>query len=280
MVSVVFPSDVEAYRQAWSGFKGFFDENGVSLSVSEYNLKEEEPEAVYSQINQEKPDIVVTLGTKASKLAKEKIKDIPVVFCMVFKPQEIAGSNITGVSIEISAEIKLQGLKRILPEAKDIGVIYSTRSTQAYEEVSEVCRKMGFKLLEKRIDSEREFSQALQDISRQIDCFMMLPDSKIYSPISVKHLLLESLRKEFPVVGLSSVYTQAGALFSFECDYNNLGRQAAKMALKILNNERPTDIKPSMPRKMNLSLNLATAKRLGIEIPSQIIKDAREVFGE
>ncbi len=280
VVSVVFPSDVEAYRQAWEGFQGFFDAKKVPLWVSEYNLKKEEPAAVYSRINKAEPAVVVTLGTKASKLAKEKIKNIPVVFCMVFHPEEISTSNITGVSMEIPVEIKLQGIKRILPDTKKIGVIYSPGLTAAYKEISRIGRQMGFKFIGKRIDSEGGFPNALKDISRRIDCFLMIPDSKIYSPGSVKHLLLQSLREKFPVVGLSSLYTKAGALFSFDCNYNDLGRQAAKITLRILNGERPAYIECSIPRKTKLSLNRIAAERLGIDIPPQIIKEASEVFSE
>ncbi len=280
VVSVVFSSDIEAYQQAWNGFKEFFDERKVSLWVSDFNLKDEEPAVVYSQVSKEKPDIVFTLGTKASKLAREKIKDIPVVFCMVFNPKKIVDLNITGVSMEIPAKIKLQGIKRILPHIKKIGLIYSPGSTPAYEEISLLCNSIGFELVRRKIDSEKEFPDALKDISHKIDCFLMIPDSKIYFPKSVEYLLLESLREKFPVVGLSSVYTKAGALFSFDCDYNDLGHQAAEITLKILNNEKPSNIKPAIPRKTNLSLNLIAAERMGIEIPSQIIKEASEVFGE
>ncbi len=280
VVSVVFSSDIEAYQQAWSGFEKFLGEKKVSLWVSEYNLKEEEPVEVYSRINKERPDIVFTLGTKASKLAKEKIKDIPVVFCMVFNPKKIVDLNITGVSMEIPDEKKLQLIKRILPDGKNLGVIYSPISTLRYKKMSQTYRDFGLQLIGRKIDSGKELPEALEEISRQIDCFLMIPDSKIYFPKSVEYLLLESLRKKFPVVGLSSLYTKAGALFSFDCDYNDLGRQAAEITLKILNKEKPSNIKPAIPRKTNLSLNLIAAERMGIEIPSQIIKEASEVFGK
>jgi putative ABC transport system substrate-binding protein len=280
VVSVVFSSDFEAYQQAWSGFKKFLGEKKVPLWVSDYNFKKQEPAEVYSKINKEKPDVVVTLGSQASKLAKEKIKDIPVVFCMVFNPEKMVGLNITGVSMEIPAEIKIERIKKILPGAKKIGLIYSSESTVAYMEISRVCDQMGLKLITRMIDSEEGLPGALKDISSQIDCFLMIPDSKIYSPISIKHLLIQSLREEFPVIGLSSLYTKAGALFSFDCDYDDLGRQAAGITLRILNGEKPGDIAPSIPKKTKFSLNLATAERSGIEIPSQIIQEASEVFGK
>jgi len=109
---------------------------------------------------------------------------------------------------------------------------------------------------------------------------LMIPDPKIYFPRSVEYLLLESLRKRFPVVGLSRLYTKAGALLSFDCDYKDLGRQAGEIALRILDGENPADIQPQRPGKIKFSLNLLTAERLGIKIPSVIITEASEVFGK
>jgi putative ABC transport system substrate-binding protein len=278
MISVVFSSDIQAYRQAWDGFKEFFDKKGVSLWVSEYNLKEDGAEVVYPRISEEKPDIVFTLGTKASKLAEEKLKKIPIVFCMVFNPQEITGSNITGVSMEIPVKTKIRLIKRILPDGEKIGIIYSPESTSRHQVMSQACKDIGLQLIARKINSKGELPEVLREVSRQIDYFLMIADSKIYFPKSVEYLLLESLRQQFPVVGLSSVYTKAGALLSFDCDYNDLGHQAAEITLKILNNEKPSNIEPAIPRKTNLSLNLLAAERLGITIPSEIIAQACEVF--
>lgn len=280
VISVIFSSDIAPYHQSWEGFKEFLDEKEVALWGSKYNLKEEKAQIVYSRINEERPDMVFTLGTKASKLTKEKIKDIPVVFCMVLDPRAIIDLNVTGVSIDIPPGVKLKEVKRIIPNVKRIGMIYSAKTTSLYEEVLQACRELGLQLIGKKIDSGKELPDAIEEISWQIDCFLMIPDSKIYFPRSVKHLLLESLRKEFPVVGLSSFYTKAGALISFDCDYNDLGRQSGEIVLRILNGEKPANINPLRPRKIKLSLNLITAERFGIKIPPRIIREASEVFGK
>jgi putative ABC transport system substrate-binding protein len=121
---------------------------------------------------------------------------------------------------------------------------------------------------------------AFKELWRQIDCFLIIPDSRVYSAKSVEYLLVEAFRKTIPVIGLSSSYTKAGALISFECDYEDLGEQAAEIALKILNGEDPAKIKYLGPKKINFSLNLLAAQRLDIKISSDVIKEAKEVFGE
>jgi len=66
----------------------------------------------------------------------------------------------------------------------------------------------------------------------------MVADTKIYFPKSIEHLLREGLSRKIPVIGLSSSYTKAGSLISFDCDYEDLGRQTAEFALRILAGER------------------------------------------
>jgi putative ABC transport system substrate-binding protein len=279
-VTVIFSSAVAPYQRAWEGLKNYLNENKVSLRVSEHNLEKENPAHIIQQILRTNPDLVVTIGPEASMLAKEKIKNIPVVFSMVLHPRDFAGSNLTGVSLEIPFRMKLEKIKRILPHIKKIGVIYSSRSTPVYKEILQECKEMGIQLVVREIDSVKEFPDAFKDISwqRQLDLFLMIPDTKIYFLKSIEYLLIEGLKNKVPVIGLSSSYTRAGALISFEADYSDLGRQAGEIALKIFEGEKPANIKPSRPERINISLNLMVAERLDIKIHPQAIKEAGEVF--
>lgn len=279
-VSVIFSSDIEPYQQAYLGFKEFLDGNKVALQVSKYNLKEKQPETICSKINEEKPAMVFTLGLDASKLANQNLKNIPVVFCMVFDTEAVSGLNITGVSMDIPVGMKLENIKRILPDVKKIGLIYSTKSNPQYKEISQAAEEFGFQIIARKITSGKEFPDALKEISWQIDCFLMLPDTAIYFPQSVEYLLIEGLKNKFPVVGLSSFYTKTGALISFDCDYSDIGNQAGAIALRLLNGEKPADIGFSRPRKIKTSFNLITAERLNIKIPRVFIKEASDVFEE
>jgi putative ABC transport system substrate-binding protein len=278
VISVIFSSNAEPYQQSWKGFKKFLDEKRVALWVSQHNLEKDEPKEICRQIDEKKPDIVFALGAKAAKFAKEKIKDIPVVFGMVFDPDEFVGPNITGGSLKIPARRKLEEIKRILPGAKKLGMLYSPDSIALYKEVSKECVRTGFQLVARKVDSQKELPDAVKDISWQIDCFLMIPDPAIYFPKSVEHLLREGLEAKCPVIGLSLSYTKAGALASFDCDYNDLGRQAGELALRILDGVKTSRIPVFTPRKIDVSLNLITAERIGIEIPHDIIEQASKVF--
>ncbi len=279
-VSVVFSSDIEPYRQSYEGFKTFFDEKKAVLSVSKHNLEKENAEAVCSQIKKERPDIVFVLGTKALQLAREKINDAPIVFAMVLNPGTITDSNIYGVLLDIPPEIKLKNIKIILPDKNNIGMIYSPQSDILHQDVLHACTGLELKLVSKKINSRKGFPDVLEDISPQIDCFLMTPDTDIYFPKVAEHLLRTSVKNKFPVIGLSSTYVKAGALIAFDCDYEDLGRQAGELALGILSGEKQVNTQFVKPRKVKLSLNLLTAKILGITIPPEIINQASEVVGK
>lgn len=279
-ISVIFSSNIEPYQQSYQGFKTFFDEKKVALSVFEHNLEKENAEAVHSQIKKERPDIVFVLGTKALQLAEEKINDTPVVFSMVLNPGTIVYSNIYGVSLDIPPEIKLKNIKRILPDIKNVGIIYSPQSDIIYQDIAHACTDLGFQPVSKRIDSRKGFPDVLEDISQQIDCFLMTPDTDIYFPKVAEHLLQTSVKNKFPVIGLSSSYVRAGALIAFDCDYEDLGRQAGEIALGILSGGKQVNTQFVKPRKVKISLNLLTAKRLDITIPPEIINQASEVVGK
>ena len=278
-VSVIFSSEAEAYQQAWNGFKTRLAAENVAVSASEFVLGRDEPREVSAEVNKRKPDLTLTFGTKASRLATESVGRTPVIFCMVLDPTGMFRSNSAGVMMEVSPEAKLQMIRRILPGARRIGTVYSSETFLAYAKILEECGQMGISLIARKVETENELPAAVREIARECDVFLMLPDTKLYTPASVKTVLLESLRAKFPVVGLSSHYTKAGALFSLDSDYNEVGKQAAEIALRILRGEDPRNIAPMLPRKCRLSVNVAVAQRMGIDIPARIMKEAIEVYG-
>lgn len=282
IITAIKSRNIAPYNKALRGFEGYLSKRGFDIRIVEFSLEgkgKDELSNVHEEIKSKKPVLLLALGTPATKIAQETIKDIPVIFTMVLDPK---GSKISppGVSMDIPPEIKLKNIKRVFPSARRIGLIYSEDSTSAYEKVSQVSSQLGFQLIGKKINSRKEFPDAFGNLWWQIDCFLMIPDSKIYFPESVEYLLNEGLRKKIPIIGLSSSYTRAGALISFDCDYGDLGEQAAEIALKMLTGRDLVKTEFVKPRKINFSLNLLAAEKLEIRIPSEMIKAAREVFGK
>ncbi len=280
LVSVIYSSDIEPYLQSWAGFTEFFKEKKVALWFTEYFLQANNHQKIVDQVTAEKPDIIFAIGTKAAKLAEISFKNKPIVYSMVLNPEKLTGTNMAGILLDVPVKMQLESLQKIFPEAKKIGVIYTSDSTKRVIELDRVCSELGLQLVKQKVNDEKELPSALANVTWQINCLLMIPDAKIYFPQSVKYLLLESLRQKFPVIGLSKYHSKSGALLSIDCDYIDLGRQAGEVALRILNGEKPADIKPVKPRRTTFSVNLSTAARLDIKFAPEIIKSTSNVFGE
>jgi len=279
-VSVIFPSDINAYLEAWIGFLEFLDDYQVSLKVTKYNLEEETPEIIFSKINKQKPDLIVTLGTEASKLAKKNISDIPIVFSMVLDPIDIGlkAKNLTGSSLDIPLRIQFKTIKKINHRVKKIGVIYNPLENNSIIQKAKIEAKNNNLVLKKfPVNSTKEIPR-IDDMN--IDALLLIPDNIVCQSVIIQHILLASLKNKIPVIGISPAYVKAGALFAFSCDYKDIGRQSGNIALRILNGEDIKDIPISIPRKTKLFLNLTVAKRIGLKLNKKIIEEAVTIYGE
>lgn len=276
-VSVILSSDIPPYRQAFEGFKGAVQAKNGAARIFEHNLAKE-GDGVMERIASEHPLLVFAVGPDAAKFSREKIRNIPVVSAMVLNADSLAGPNATGVSLDIPFRTKLEKIRRILPDARRIGVIYSSASAPTYREAQQACRALGLQAVGKEIASGKDLHDAFDDISQQIDLLFMIPDTKIYFPKSIEYILIEGIKHKVPIVGLASSYTRAGAIVSFEADYADLGRQAGEMALRIADGEKPSRIEPSRPKRVKMSVNLVVAERLGIRISPEILREASDVY--
>jgi putative tryptophan/tyrosine transport system substrate-binding protein len=278
VISIVLSSDMELYKEVENGFNAFFAEKGIAVRISEHTLAGQEDKTVFSAVTAERPDLIFAAGEAGIKSAKQLTAGIPVVFSMIFNAGAYENQNASGVLLEIPAEIKIAGIKKVFPNVKTIGMLYSPNSAYAFAEISAECEKQGLTLKAKPVSSEEEFSSALDSVLPGSNCFLVIMDTKVYFGQTVKLLLLESIKKKVPVIGLSSFFTKAGAAISFDGDFKDMGLQAGEIAAKILSGEKASGIRPVHPRKYKYSLNIAAAKKLGITFPQTVIKDASEVF--
>ncbi len=282
LIAVVLSDNNQPYNAAAKGFKNYLSQRKADIKTVDYALneyKENELTGVVDKILSNKQNLIFTLGTYATKVMQKTARNTSVVFAMVLIPDKV-GVLPPGVVMDIPVAVKFDNLKKILPSAKKIGLIYSADSLSLYEEAVEAGNKFCFQIIGKRLDSGKEFPAVFEDIAGQIDSFSMIPDSKIYFPKSEEYLLRESYNKKIPVVGLSSNYVKAGALVSFDCDYEDLVEQAAELVLKIMEDGGSLNAQFVTPRKVKFALNLRVAEMLGIKIPPEVLKEASEVFGK
>jgi len=289
VIAVIKSWDTKPYNTALEGFNKALKEEGIKARLLNYDMKgsEEQGHKIAKEVISKKPDLVLTLGTRATRIAAQNIKDIPVVFSMVLDPvasgfiksMECSGNNLTGASMNIPIKMQFATLKSVFPELKRIGVLYNVEENKAtIDKASTIAKEMGLELIAMSVSSEKDVPVAMNSLREKIDALWMVADKIAFSTPSRHFILTYTLEKKIPFMGISFQFVKIGALLALSCDNAEMGRKSGQLTARILNGSRPMDLPVTVPAKTRLSINLKTAKRIGLKIAPQIVDKADEVF--
>ncbi len=291
IIAVVRSRPLEAYGTAYDGFRKELKRRGgraiyIDYDFERYKVFKEEDLA--DKIRNINPDLVCAIGSEAAKFAGEKIEDKPVVFFMVLDPVGSGlvkdlrhpGERMTGVSLDVPVEIQFKKTKEILPSVRTVGVIYDGRTKKGLEqEAKEAADDLGLLLVSKAVYSSSDVSRELEEVFKEADCLWAGVDTFVYNSTTGRHIILLTLKQKIPFIAFSSNFVKAGALMAFECDYYDIGVQAAELALQILKGNVAGEMSVVAPRKARLLFNVRTAKTIDVEINEKAIKEA-ELYGD
>lgn len=278
-VAVITVKESTVYSDSLKGLKLALAEGKVAVDLQEFDLLKEDTLAAVRTLQ---PDLIVTFGTSATKKLAQEIKTTPIVFASVLGPVKsgLDAPNVTGSLLNIPIEQQFKKFLNLVPTLKKIGVLYNPELNAAFvAEAQQVAAGMNLQLVTRPIKDYREIIPSLNQWLGQIDGFWFIADDVVCQPANVKHLLLQTLKLRKPVMGISPAFVQTGALLSLSCDYEDIGRQAGEICLRVLQGTKPADIPPTSPRQVKLHLNLNSAKTLGVTLSPEVIKSAAGVFG-
>jgi len=287
-IVVVLTREATPYRQALRGFEEVLQGSGRGYKFHEFSMEKERDErALVSRIREHRPGLILTIGSGAMQVISESIRDIPVVFSLVLPSSGDetleslmeARGNLTGASMEIPLRTQFEKVREILPQVKQIGVLYDPAVTgPKIETASQAATSAGLELIRIPVTSERDLMPSLEKLAGQVDLLWSVPDSTVFSPQGLRQVLLATLRDRIPFVGLSHSFVKAGALLALSVDYRDVGRQAGEQALRVLAGEPASRIPMSIPRRLSLSLNMNTAKQIQVEIQDSVRQKAELFF--
>jgi len=281
-VVVLVSHDSPQSQQFLAGFQTYFTEHGqqAEFVVSPLEESAKAAEGMIAGLGSEKIDLVLALGSRALDFAGSQLADIPVIAGMVLHEKAFKRyRNATGVSLEFPIEEQLDWLQKVLPSVRNIGIIYSSEENrELVERAGKTIKKRGLTLHQVQIDTPAALTPALKQLENRVDVLLGLSDKMVLNKSTAQSVLLFSLRNKIPFVGLSSAWVKAGAIYALQWDYQDLGRQGAEMALKIIAGQRPEKFSVVSPRTARYSLNLKVADRLKLDFPDQLIDNAETVF--
>ena len=265
--------------------EGFVDElakqgyvEGKNIEIDLQNAQGEQRNLkTISQQLAESSDVVLAIATPSAQSLANTTQTTPVIFSAVTDPvsaklvesREHPGGNVTGTSDQssdaISTQINL--IKKVLPKAKTIGILYTQsepNSVVQKDEAKRLLEEKGFTVVEKTILDSNNVKAAAESLMTEVDMVFVPTDNIISSTMeTVKQV---SIKHKVPVFGGSTEMIAVGGLYNYGTNYEELGRQTARMLVRVLKGENPENIAVELPEKLELHTNQEMADALGIDI--------------
>lgn len=208
-------------------------------------------------------------------------KDIPVIFNAISDPEQakLTDGNITGMSDKLPVDAQLQLIRALQPDAKTIGIIYTTSEPNSVSTIADYQAKAadyGFTIEAIGVTAQSEVTQAADTlINKKVDCFSNLTDNNVVGVLA--SILEKTDEAEIPVYGSEIEQVRIGCVASAGIDYVELGKEAGKMAAAILKGETTaTEMDYKTVSEYSTYINSEALKEFGINVPTDIAEKAIE----
>jgi putative tryptophan/tyrosine transport system substrate-binding protein len=234
--------------------------------------------------------VIVAAGTAAVLAAKAATNTIPVVFVTAGDPVALGlvaslnrpGANLTGIA-NLAGELapkQLQLLRELTPNAVRFGVLVDPAfpTTQSIiTELQAAAHRLGLQLVVLNARTDSDLETAITTFSQQRVAAVLVTASNLY-PRRTEQLVALAAHHALPTIYPFREYAHAGGLMSYGSSISYFYRQVGIYTGRILNGDKPTDLPVQQITKIDLVINLKTAKALGLTIPETLLATADEVI--
>lgn len=281
-IVILSGQDLKPYQEVLAGLQQSLTKQGITLTIEIHAVQGNQTKAreVLADVKRNGAKLLVTLGNQATQAAVREINNMPILATMIVSPDDIRSArNATAVLLDFPIETQLQWLKRIVPTAGSVGVLFNPKENQLKVDMaSTAAKRVGLTLAPKSVETPRALPDALDEVTRTTDVLWGIPDSVVMTPQTAEPILLNTIKNKIPLVGLSSSWVKAGALYALERDYVDIGLQSGELASKLLSETRANPLPLEYPRRVAYVLNMKTASLINLEFPQDLIKGALQVF--
>lgn len=228
-------------------------------------------------------DLLLTMTTPVTKKAQKMTagSKVPILFAPVFSPVSSGvvdslarpGTNATGIKVRGSTAKTLEWFLKAVPSAKRIFVPFhhtDQAAIQTLEDLQMAATSLDIELITKNVTDEEELLKVLTDMPHDIDAVWLTHSHLIISNVEKIVARATALRK--PVVSSTGQHSK-GVMLCYAMDLEMAGRQASRMADRILKGTSPATM-PVETADYFLGLNLQSAQAIGLTIPDDIISQA------
>jgi putative tryptophan/tyrosine transport system substrate-binding protein len=268
---------------------GWIDGRTITIELRSAEGRPERAHEIAAEFIQRKVDAIVTSGTPIVAVVKQATSTIPIVFAVAGDPvgnglvTSLArpGGNVTGLSllqIDIAGK-RLELLHEVVPGLRRLGVMGNFSNPPLALELSEVqemAQRLGLEVVTCEIRRPEDIAPAFDTLKARAEALYVEADTLVVA--NRTRIIILALAARLPAIFNSREYVKEGALLSYGPNFPELFRRAADYVDKILRGTKPGDIPVEQPTKLELVVNLTTAKAIGLTIPESFLLRADEVI--
>ena len=274
------------------GFKELGLEEGKHLAMEIRDTKGDVKavDEAARNLERDKVDLLYAVATSVTIAVRRATADIPIVFCAGTDPVSLGlvdhfakpGGRLTGVyfrATDLTAK-RLEILKEILPKLHRVVTFYDPGNPVAKEASRlgrEAARRLPVEFDERHVASVKELQAGLQALKAgEADAHFLTADSMVSSQAQ---LIIDTAKaKRLPTMFWERSSVVNGGLASYGVSYHEAGRLSAKYVQRILAGVKPKDLPVQGVDKVELVINLQTAKQIGLTIPPNVLARADKVI--
>ena len=271
-----------ALDKANEGFVAALEEAGIEVDIEQQNAGGEQSAAqtIANKLVNDKKDLILAIATPAAQAVAGATSDIPVVITAVTDPaasglvesNDAPGGNVTGSSDLTPVADQIELLTKLLPEAKNVGILYCTAEANSKLQAQmamDALKEKGLTGVEYTVSSSNEIQTVVESMVGKVDAIYVPTDNVIAAGMTTVAMIATTEHK-IPIIGAEAAHVENGALATYGIDYSEVGKLAGEQAVEILNGKSPADIPIAyLPKdKCKLTINEEVAKELGIDTSS------------
>jgi putative ABC transport system substrate-binding protein len=280
-----------------SARKGFIDalkesgyEDGKNIKIDFQNAQGDQPttQTIAKKFVSNKVDMILAIATPSAQAAYNSTKDIPILITAVTDPVqaglakslEKSETNVTGTSDNVPIEKQFELLKKLVPTAKKVGILYNTSESNSEIQVNSAKKgapSAGLEIVPVGITNVNDIPQSLSSLVGKIDVLYVPTDNMVVSSMPI--IADQCFKNNIPIIGSEKGQVTQGALATTGIDYYKLGKQTGSVAVQVLKGKKPSELPITTLSDMQLVINTDAAKKLNITIPKDLEDKAEKVTG-
>jgi putative ABC transport system substrate-binding protein len=280
----------EAFRQGLKD-SGYVEGENVTIIYRWAEGQSDRFPALATELLHKRVAVIAAFGNSAALAAKAATTAIPIVFSSGEDPVRLGlvaslaqpGGNVTGINTfatELAAK-RLELLREMVPAATRVAVLVSPSNTVTSEptvrDMSAGVRAMGLQVQVLNADTSREIEAAFARLARERSDALFVASNPFFHSRRVQIVQLAA-RHAIPTTYAQRDFPEIGGLMSYGASVTDAYRQVAVYTARILKGTKPADLPVVQSTKIELVINLPTARALGLEVPPTLLAAADEVI--